>query len=132
MPRELLPWSVSSVADARRLMGQDLRSSGVPAHVVEDSLLVVSEMMSNALRHAHPLGDRVEVAWELVGPDVRISVTDGGGPAAPALGSPSHGSQTGRGLRIIGELASDWGVSRDAGRQTVWALVPVSGEGPPG
>lgn len=132
MPRERLPWSVSSVADARRLMGQDLRGSRVPAHVVEDALLVLSEMMSNALRHAHPLGDRVEVAWELVGPDVRISVADGGGSAVPALGSPTHGSQTGRGLRIIGELSRDWGVTTASGRQTVWALVHVSGEHPPG
>lgn len=125
MPRQQLPWSPDSVSEARRTMAMYLRGNGVAPTVVDDSILVLSEMLSNALRHAHPLGEGLEVSWEVQGDDVRISVTDGGGAAPPAMGAPTHASQSGRGLRIIGELSCDWGVVSGVGMQTVWAIVPA-------
>ena len=48
--------------------------------IVDDAVLVLSEVMSNALRHARPVGSgKVKVAWDVRAGAVEIEVTDGGG-----------------------------------------------------
>jgi len=50
--------------------------------VVGDAALVVSELLSNAIRHAAPLpGSTVRVAWTLHEDSLHVAVSDaGGGP----------------------------------------------------
>lgn len=123
MPDLLLPWLASSVPVARRSLSEYLRSRGLPEGVVADSLLVLSELLSNSLRHAEQL-EGLQLSWELRAGDVRISVTDGGGEHAPAPRQAGPQDSGGRGVRIVAEVSCDWGVSTSAGRQTVWATVP--------
>ncbi len=123
----LLPHASSSVRTARRRLADALAESGVPGTVADDAVLILSELLSNALRHARPLasGD-VRVAWQLRSDGLlEVEVTDGGGPTRPQQSTPSISARGGRGLDIITALAGDWGVRETATETTVWAVLAV-------
>jgi len=104
----------------------DLIEAGVRASAVTDAALVISELLSNALRHAGPLpGAGIRVAWDLDADSVRISVSDGGGPSQPEFGEPTPTTTGGRGLRIVARLSRRWGTLCDDEGTTVWAEVLV-------
>jgi anti-sigma B factor antagonist len=122
----LLPFTASSVGVARRHLVSDLIEAGVRASAVTDAALVISELLSNALRHAGPLpGSGLRVAWDLDADSVRISVSDGGGPSRPEFGEPTPTATGGRGLRIVARLSRRWGTLCDDEGTTVWAEVLV-------
>ncbi|MGH3313622.1 MAG: ATP-binding protein [Streptomyces sp.] len=102
---------------ARRRMRADLVASGAGDTAVDDAVLILSELLSNACRHARPLGydDSVRASWkrDLAG-ELTIAVTDGGGPTRPLPATPSISARGGRGLAIIGALAQDWGVREES------------------
>lgn len=131
----ILPFTASSVGVARRRLVRDLTKAGVFDGTACDAGLVLSELISNALRHASPLPGRVvRVSWTLLADSVEVTVTDGGGPTAPLVNEPTTWSIGGRGLGIVARLSLRWGV-RPAGEQadgddeqpgtTVWADLPV-------
>lgn len=82
----------------------------------EIATLLVSELVSNAILHA---GTTIGVAVKAAGPRVRVEVHD-----ESLLGANrkhySSTSTTGRGLLLVEELSSDWGVATDAAGKTVW------------
>jgi anti-sigma regulatory factor (Ser/Thr protein kinase) len=122
----LLPFNASSVGVARRRLVSDLLEAGVCAPAVTDAALVISELLSNALRHAEPLpGSSIRVAWHLDAGSVQVSVSDGGAPTRPELGEPTPYNTGGRGLRIVERLSRRWGTLSDAEGTTVWAEVQV-------
>lgn len=97
-------------------MRADLLASGASESVVDDAVLILSELLSNACRHARPLHEdqSVQASWRTdVRGELAISVTDGGGPTRPLPATPSITAHGGRGLAIIGALASDWGVREE-------------------
>jgi len=120
----------------RRLIG-DLTDAGVYEGTACDAGLVLSELISNALRHATPLpGRTVKVSWQLRQDSVEVAVSDGGGQTVPMVNQPSNWSLGGRGLGIVDRLSLRWGVcvaaaDRDGPRDgaaeetTVWAELPV-------
>src|SRR5919109_408065 len=76
----LLPYTPSSVATARWRLAADLQAAGMLAAAIGDAALVLSELMSNAIRHARPLpGATVGVSWALSDGSLTVSVSDGGG-----------------------------------------------------
>ena len=107
-----------SVGAARRFTKDAL--SGRPRELIESAVLMVSELATNSIRHAMT-GFQLTIACE---PEaVRIEVTDVGG-GSPQLQSPGPEDPTGRGLRIVDELADDWGVQRTTKHgKTVWFKV---------
>jgi anti-sigma regulatory factor (Ser/Thr protein kinase) len=122
----LLPFAASSVGVARRQLMSDLIEAEVYDSAVCDVALVISELFSNALRHAAPLPEaKIRVAWRIDQASVRVSVSDGGGPTVPELGEPAQGATGGRGLRIVERLSNRWGTSTSEDGTTVWAEVPV-------
>ena len=122
----LLPFTASSVGVARRHLVSDLIEAGVRAPAVTDAALVISELLSNALRHGGPLpGSGLRVAWDLDDDSVRVSVSDGGGSTRPELGQPTTTTTGGRGLRIVARLSRRWGTLCDDEGTTVWAEVLV-------
>ncbi|MFG2195649.1 ATP-binding protein [Streptomyces sp. NPDC048639] len=128
-----VPHGPAGVGVARRRMREGLRIGGIPDCVVDDAVLVLSELLSNAYRYARPLHggmngdgpDAVRAAWRV---DefgrLTVEVTDGGGPTRPLPATPSVTARGGRGLNIITALAQDWGVRDNAaGEVTVWAVL---------
>jgi len=148
-----VPHGPAGVGTARRRMRAELRACGAPDGLVDDAVLILSELLSNACRHARPLStgtteEYVRAAWSRApGGELTIAVTDGGGPTRPMPSKPSVTARGGRGLAIITSLARDWGVdehlnvhSRRASRPdgplgarpagvTVWAVLAAGGEG---
>jgi anti-sigma regulatory factor (Ser/Thr protein kinase) len=110
----VLPYTASSVGVARRRLISDLTQAGVYEGTACDAGLVISELTSNALRHATPLpGRTVKVAWRLRQDSVEVAVSDGGGPTVPVASEPANSSIGGRGLAIVARLSLRWGVCVD-------------------
>lgn len=121
-----LPCAPASVAFARRALSDDLRAAGVFDHAVGDAVLVVSELVSNAILHAYPLpGERVKVAWVVDGGWLEVAVSDGGSATTPQAGRPTTASVSGRGLAIVAHISQTWGVRTDDVGLTVWAILPA-------
>jgi len=134
-----VPHGPSGVGNARRRMREELRAHGAPDTVVDDAVLVLSELLSNSCRHARPLRDdaSVRASWSRdTDGGLTISVTDGGGPTRPLPATPSVSARGGRGLAIISALAREWGVETggsdesepSAAREdvTVWVLLTAN------
>ncbi len=120
----LLPCAPASVAVARRRLAADLTDAGIYAGAVADAVLVVSELLSNAIRHARPLpGANVQVAWAVDHGAVQVAVSDGGAPTRPRQTQPTISSLGGRGLDIVEYLTRTWGIRTDDAGLTVWAIL---------
>lgn len=106
-----LPRSPASIRAARQLVNAHTASLGVRRR--EDAALLASELVTNALVHGiGSISLRIDVDTQ----GVRVEVSDQGNVAlAP---SPTPGAHDGWGLRIVDELADDWGVR--AGSTKVW------------
>lgn len=136
-----LPYVPSSVTGARKLLQDDLAGLGLGEERLDDAALVLSELVSNALRHATPLPapqeDSIGISWRAeLGQDpgasgwVELSVRDGGSSTMPRVARPSVSGLGGRGLGIVQALAGRWGTEMDADTTTVWAVMEVTGGGP--
>jgi anti-sigma regulatory factor (Ser/Thr protein kinase) len=124
MATVLLPCAPASVAVARQRLTADLDAAGVVHAAVGDAALVVSELLSNAIRHARPLpGCSLQVAWDVGNGAVEVAVSDGGAPTRPYQAHASVSSIGGRGLDIVEYLARTWGVRTDDSGLTVWAIL---------
>ena len=116
-----------SVRTARNFTVATLRRWGT-AERSQDIAIVVSELLTNALRHARPgSGDiwpRRPIRLGLLqpGPCVLCAVADPG-KAAPAPQRLGSFAETGRGLHIICALSDQWGYTTpsDTGK-VVWAM----------
>lgn len=111
-----LPADPRSVAEARRFVRECLVAWSLD-QLIDDAALIVSELAANAVVHAH---SSYEVRMTRTGRVVRLEVGDAGS-GAPRTGSGDPSLTSGRGLLIVGALAADWGVRRDAAGKTVWA-----------
>ncbi|MFN8035447.1 MAG: ATP-binding protein [Acidimicrobiia bacterium] len=108
----VFPPTPESVAAARRFLRAVLTRSGADERLIEDAILALSELVTNAVVHA-----RTELRVRVtVDPDrVRVDVLDSGpgraGPRTPA--PPDLG---GRGLHIVEQLSDRWATrERDDG-----------------
>lgn len=106
---------------ARRFATGILR--GVPADTLEAVELMVSELATNCIRHTD---SGFELTITRAGGDIRVSARDGAA-GTPEMRSPKPTDPSGRGLKIIDMLSSDWGVEQSASAgKTVWFTVPDS------
>jgi anti-sigma regulatory factor (Ser/Thr protein kinase) len=90
----------------------------------DDLLLVVSELVTNAVVHgAEPIVVTIVRAPERV----RVEVTDGADGSSPhGNRHPPADAETGRGLSVVTRLAVAWGWRATPGRgKTVWAELPL-------
>jgi anti-sigma regulatory factor (Ser/Thr protein kinase) len=116
-----LPPAVHSVPAARRLVAQLLEAWAAESFC-DDALLLVSELVTNVVRHVSgQLALTVEVALTveaaLAEPGLRIAVID----SSPVLPAPVlHGPQGGHGIRLVAALADRWGSELHAGGKRVW------------
>ncbi|MBT2366825.1 ATP-binding protein [Streptomyces sp. ISL-10] len=92
-------------------------------NAVEDAaLLVLSELVTNAVRHAHVSpGREIETRYLREADGVRIEVHDAA-DERPAARVPEESG--GWGLGLVDTLADRWGVDkRDGVGKSVWAVV---------
>jgi anti-sigma regulatory factor (Ser/Thr protein kinase) len=104
----------------------DLAVAGIYEAAASDAALVLSELISNALRHATPLpGFMLRASWRVLDDGVEIAVSDGGAETVPTVRKPAGWAIGGRGLGIVDRLSLRWGVSCEGEETTVWARLPV-------
>ncbi len=121
----LVRQSAASVAAVRRSIAADLMHSGVDEDCVHDVTLVASELVGNAVRHADLAPeDELGISWTLSATNVTVSVADGS-DREPHLRLVSAEEPSGRGLAIVDQLASTWGVEYLQRGKRVWARVPI-------
>lgn len=112
-----LPQDLGSVRTARRFVRETLTEWGVRG-IVDDALLVVSELAANAINHA---GSDYQVRLTASSRSVRIEVRDGG-HGTPEPQPKSLTSERGRGLLMVAAISASWGIERSEGRRKlVWA-----------
>ena len=110
-----LPANLESPGLARRFVRDTLRRWSC-VHGVDDAMLLTTELVSNAVVHAHS-AVRLRVI-DLTG-RVRVEITDFGGGALE-FRQPSLDAVGGRGLLLVQELSLSWGTSADGNEKVVW------------
>lgn len=128
---ERFPATPRSVARARRAVSGALGEWGVGQADVATAALVVSELVTNAVRHGLVPGRLVELRLTYdLGKAVNVEVSDAGdgrpptGTAAPPL--PDDDAESGRGLALVAAFADAWGVDDRVVGKTVWARLRSS------
>jgi anti-sigma regulatory factor (Ser/Thr protein kinase) len=94
--------------------------------LAEDAEMIVSELVTNAVRVARNSGRCPVVSFRLTlqGSRVLIEVSDPS-PAPPVRGGAAPDAENGRGLQIVDALAAEWGWRPlDVGK-VVWAALSV-------
>jgi anti-sigma regulatory factor (Ser/Thr protein kinase) len=116
-----LPLDARAPGAARIVVGR-LRGR-VPALVLEDARLVVSELVTNSVCHSGAsAGAVVVVRVELTATMVRLEVEDPGRDGVIAPRAPDLGG--GFGLNLVEGLSERWGLERvAAGGTRVWAQL---------
>jgi anti-sigma regulatory factor (Ser/Thr protein kinase) len=94
-------------------------------HIVDDVLLVVSELVTNAVRHA----PRPEIGFTATRGEGLLLIEVQDGSANPPIlrrRGQAGTAESGRGLGLVHSLARDWGwMPHGDGTKSTWALIDV-------
>jgi anti-sigma regulatory factor (Ser/Thr protein kinase) len=101
---------------ARRLVADVL--GAYPSGLVDDALVLASELVTNAVRHGRA---DIELRIRADNDTVRVEVSDAS-PEPPRLVPAQTLTETGRGLLILAAIATAWGTEPrpDGTGKTVW------------
>jgi anti-sigma regulatory factor (Ser/Thr protein kinase) len=124
-----LPNGDGSVRLARQVT-RDVLARWRLAHMEDTAVLLVSELVTNAVRHArdtHAIALDLEIgeAW------LRIEVQDAD-PRWPHRRIPGRFDESGFGLVLVDGLAAKWGVRETATGKAVWAELDTRHPGESG
>jgi anti-sigma regulatory factor (Ser/Thr protein kinase) len=114
-----LPPEPSSASRARSLARE--RLTAYPEDTQETIALLVTELVTNAILHART---PMQLTMEAHPDHVRICVEDGS-PERPEVRHYDPDSVTGRGLALVEQLASSWGIESNPSGKVVWCEVAV-------
>jgi anti-sigma regulatory factor (Ser/Thr protein kinase) len=110
-----LPSDPEIVAEARRLVDEQLQAWGLTeAGFVTE--LVVSELVTNAIRY----GDE-PIELRLIHDGSLICEVSDGNSASPHLRRARTSDEGGRGLLLVAQLTTNWGMRHTATGKTIWA-----------
>ncbi|MFD8225355.1 ATP-binding protein [Streptomyces massasporeus] len=120
-----LPPQRTSVRVARHAMRARLASWQVPEEACANAVLLVSELVTNAVLHT--LSERILCGVQLMtDARFRLEVHDGDrtGRGIPDR-CPGPDDEGGRGLLLVREMADNWGITRSTltGGNAVWASL---------
>jgi anti-sigma regulatory factor (Ser/Thr protein kinase) len=118
-----LPPGTEAPARARRSL--EGVAGALPPEVFESVRLLVSELVTNSVRHGDlDPSDRIRVVLT-EGPDrIRAEVTDPGDGFRPQALRPGGDGTSGWGLYLVERIAERWGLEAD-GTTTVWFEIPA-------
>jgi DNA-binding NarL/FixJ family response regulator len=117
-----LDGSLTSARQARAFAQSALTGWGV-SDITDDVLLVVTELVNNAVTHAH---SSCELRLSISPVAVRVEVADDG-PGTPDPLPPSETRNHGRGLHLVDALTVAWGFEPiSSGGKLVWAELKRS------
>ncbi|MER5407351.1 SpoIIE family protein phosphatase [Streptomyces sp. NPDC002769] len=110
-----LPDDPAVVAQARKASAEQLRVWGLDA-LAFTTELVVSELVTNAIRHAPG-----PVRLRLIAEHALICEVSDGGATAPHLRHPKTTDEGGRGLFLISQFTQRWGTRYTPEGKIIWA-----------
>jgi hypothetical protein len=117
---------------ARSLLSATMASLGLPPGVTENGMLAVSELATNAYRHAVDHGQAkagVPELWiwarTVPAPQLIVSVFDTDRDVVPDTACTDPLDEHGRGLHLVASVTADWGVRSSRCRL---GLRPVTGK----
>ncbi|MFF3468399.1 SpoIIE family protein phosphatase [Streptomyces sp. NPDC002619] len=105
-----------AVATARAHAQQQLTLWGVDEETVYTTEMIVSELVTNAVRYGTP-----PLRLRLIKDRTLTCEVHDGNPLAPRLRHAKMIDEGGRGLFIVAQLAQNWGVRYSLDGKTVWA-----------
>ncbi len=116
--RQQFPPDLQSAREARRFVVTTLRAWACEP-LVDSVSLLVSELVTNAVIHAH---SAVELVLHLSPDKVRVEVIDAANMGVHRRDAASD-AQSGRGMALIEALASSWGIDSLLSGKSVWFEV---------
>ncbi|AKL67059.1 SpoIIE family protein phosphatase [Streptomyces sp. Mg1] len=114
-----LPSDPAAVADARGKVSRRLADWGLH-EVVFTAELVVSELVTNAIRYGTP-----PIQLRLIRDTVLICEVSDGSSTAPHMRRARIFDEGGRGLLLVAQFAERWGTRHRAGGKSIWAEIGV-------
>jgi anti-sigma regulatory factor (Ser/Thr protein kinase) len=113
-----LPMHSSAAAAGRQLVREACAAWLLPQDICETAELVATELVSNAVEHAHS-SSRLTVTY--TGTVFRVSVRDYSLASLPRPRPIDIGASRGRGLHLVAALAQTWCVDQHLDAKTIWA-----------
>jgi anti-sigma regulatory factor (Ser/Thr protein kinase) len=129
--RVTFPLAPEAPSRAREVIGEELAS--LSSDVREDATLLVSELITNAVRHA-AASERAEVELRVRSEPgrVRVVVTDQGVGFIPSERVPTVSDGSGWGLYLVNRIADRWGVLAEEQTEVWFELDVEDGNHGPG
>lgn len=92
------------------------------SHIVEEAQLLVSELVTNAVRYGAP---PIELQVRCAGGDrLEVRVRDSE-PTIPTPGEPGPDAEHGRGLMLVDLVSDAWGHDDDPDGKEIWFSLRV-------
>ncbi|MFF5825341.1 ATP-binding protein [[Kitasatospora] papulosa] len=120
-----------SVPQARHAVRDLIERQGVPVEddILQGLLLIVSELVTNAVRHAALLSPELAVEVAVGAEWIRVAVEDNH-PYRPTALVTDHAQTGGRGLLLVREITAEAGGTCDVehtagGGKIIWAALPL-------
>ncbi|PZS31824.1 MAG: hypothetical protein DLM61_07840 [Pseudonocardiales bacterium] len=117
-----LPMHNAAAGAARRFVRESCEIWVVPPTIREIAELLSSELVSNAVEHAHS-SSRLTVTG--TGSALRVSVRDYSRTVIPRPRPIDVGAFRGRGLHLVAALSQSWGVHQHADGKTIWVNLQL-------
>ncbi|MEU0585255.1 ATP-binding protein [Streptomyces sp. NPDC006132] len=121
----------ASVPQARHAVRDLLLRQGVPVSddLAQGLLLIVSELVTNAVKHAAVLSPTIAVEVAVGADWIRVAVEDNH-PYRPTALEADHGRTGGRGLLLVREITHEAGGACEveytaSGGKVIWAALPL-------
>jgi anti-sigma regulatory factor (Ser/Thr protein kinase) len=122
----VVPSRPAAFAEARRFVRETAATA--PRQVLDDAMLLTSELVTNAVRHGGPSSeDTVELTVSIDARELRVSVRDRG-PGFDPDRLPEPTDNGGWGLDLVRSLSSRWGVDPSDDGTDVWFAIDLSAE----
>ena len=113
---------VRAVHQARAFMRQTADEWALPDLLARDAILLVSEMVTNAIVHGRgPIHLRVRRASEHLLVEVSDTAT-----AVPRKLRPTSSDVHGRGLQLVAMMADEWGTRPIHDGKSVWCALELT------